>query len=146
MDLTEHPFVRKLLSLDLAVDDYVVAGSGPMLAHGLRKTVGDLDVVARGAAWKVAVGLADPIPAPSGHGHMVLLFDGCLEVFDRWLPGSAEPDELIEAAEFIQGIPFCPLTEVAAWKRRSNRRKDREDLVLIQNYLNGNALKSGQGD
>ncbi|WP_405685312.1 hypothetical protein [Streptomyces sp. NBC_00057] len=146
MDLTEHPFLRKLLSLNLALGDYVVAGSGPMLAHGLRETVGDLDVVARGAAWKAAVSLAEPVPAPSGHGRMVLLFGGCLEVFDRWLPGSAEPDELIEAAEFIQGIPFCPLLEVAVWKKRSNRRKDREDLLLIQNYLNGTGLKSGQGD
>ncbi|GGT15802.1 hypothetical protein GCM10010207_13570 [Streptomyces atratus] len=146
MDLTEHPFVRKLLSLDLAPGDYVVAGSGPMLAHGLREAVGDLDVVARGAAWKTAVSLAEPVPAPSGHGRMVLLFGGCLEVFDRWLPGSAEPDELIEAAEFIQGIPFCPLREVAAWKGRSNRRKDREDLVLIQKFLNGNGRKGRQGD
>jgi hypothetical protein len=146
LDLTEHPLVRKLLSLNLEPGDYVVAGSGPLLAHGLRKAVGDLDVVARGAAWKVAIDLSEPVPAPSGHGRMVLLFDGCLEVFDRWLPGSAEPDELIEGAELIQGIPFCPLLQVAAWKERSNRRKDREDLLLIQNYLNRNGLNRAQGD
>jgi len=146
LSLTEHPLVRKLLSLDLAPGDYVVAGSGPLLAHGLRKTVGDLDIVARGAAWKTAVSLADPVAAPSGYGRMVPLFDGCLEVFDRWLPGSAETDDLIAAAEFIQGIPFCPLREVAGWKARSNRQKDREDLVLIQGYLNCRGRRCESGD
>ncbi|MFF9509963.1 hypothetical protein ACF1BU_01425 [Streptomyces sp. NPDC014724] len=146
MDLTEHPLVRKLLTLDLALGDYVVAGSGPLLAHGLREAVGDLDVVARGAAWKLAVSLSEPVAAPSGYGRMVLLFDGCLEVFDRWLPGSAGPDELIEGAELIQGIPFCPLLEVAAWKERSDRCKDREDLLLIRSYLNRHGLNREQRD
>ncbi|MCX4674958.1 hypothetical protein OG413_06390 [Streptomyces sp. NBC_01433] len=140
MNLCDHPLVGKLTSLGLARGDFVVAGSGPLLAHGLRSSVGDLDIVARGSAWKRAIELADPVPAPSGHGQMVLLFDGGLEIFDRWLPGSAGPDELIDGAEWVQGLPFCPLREVLKWKRTSLRQKDREDILLIQKHLDGEVL------
>ncbi|MGW1372698.1 hypothetical protein ACWD6P_00235 [Streptomyces sp. NPDC002446] len=95
----------------------------------------DLDVVARGEAWKVAMSIADPTPSPSGHGLRVVLFDGGIEVFNRWLPGTPDADELIDGAELIQGIPFCPLSVVLAWKRRSDRRKDQADIRAIQDYL-----------
>ncbi|MEU1822648.1 hypothetical protein ABZ502_09365 [Streptomyces abikoensis] len=135
MELSEHPLIEKLRSLQFPHTDYVVAGSGPMLAHGLRDSVRDLDVVARGAAWTLATDLGDPIPAPSGYGRMVLLLDGAIEVFDRWLPGTKSTDELIESAELIGGIPFCPLRDVLDWKARSGRQKDRVDVKLIREYL-----------
>lgn len=135
MELSSHPLIETLRSLQLPPSDYVVAGSGPLLAHGLRQEIRDLDVVARGAAWKQVLDLSDPVPAPSGYGRMVLLFDGAIEVFDCWLPGTKEPDDLIDGAEFIDGIPFCPLREVLDWKVRLDRPKDREDIKLIKEYL-----------
>ncbi|MFJ9006245.1 hypothetical protein [Streptomyces canus] len=135
MELSGHPLIRKLLSLNLPPAEYVIAGSGPLLAHGLRDTIGDLDLVARGAAWKIALGLADPVIAPSGCGRLVSLFQGDIEVFDRWLPGTREPDTMIDGAEWIQGIPFCSLAEVLAWKERLNREKDQEDIRLIRRHL-----------
>ncbi|GAA3120843.1 hypothetical protein GCM10010521_05210 [Streptomyces rameus] len=135
MELRQHPFIRELLSLNLPSTDYVVAGSGPLLAHGLRQGVSDLDVVARGGAWKIASSLAEAVSAPSGHGLMVVLFEGHIEIFDRWLPGTQDSDGLIDSAELIQGIPFCPLSEVLAWKMRSNRHKDQQDIELIRGYI-----------
>ncbi|ATL29807.1 hypothetical protein [Streptomyces formicae] len=135
MELRRHPLVRKLLSLDLPTTDYVVAGSGALLAHGIRDRIGDLDVVARGAAWKTAAGLAEPVTAPSGHGRMVLLCDGDIEVFDRWLPGTPGTDELIAGAEWVSGIPFCPLSQILAWKELSLRPKDQADAKLIKDFL-----------
>ncbi|MCL8016554.1 hypothetical protein [Streptomyces sp. AS02] len=135
MELSEHPLFRELSTLNLPPTDYVVAGSGPLLAHGLRREISDLDIVARGEAWRIALKVADPVATPSGHGRMVLLFDGGIEVFDRWLPGSREPDEMIEGAEWVQGFPFCPLREVLAWKERLGRQKDQEDVKLIRNHL-----------
>ncbi|GGJ94302.1 hypothetical protein GCM10011583_27220 [Streptomyces camponoticapitis] len=135
MDLRRVSLILKLLSLGLPPDDYVVAGSGPLLAHGLRDEIGDLDLVARGAAWKAVSTMAVPVAAPSGHGRMVVLADGQIEVFDRWLPGTGDPGRLIESAERVQGIPFCPLREVLGWKERSDRPKDRADVELIKDYL-----------
>lgn len=125
------------MSLGLELGDYVIAGSGPLLAHGLRRTVGDLDIVARGDAWRAATKLSAPVHAPSGRGSMVLLFEGDLEIFDTWLPGTVGADALIDGAEWIQGLPFCPLEVVLGWKERSPRGKDREDALLIRKYLGG---------
>ncbi|MEE1930200.1 hypothetical protein V1J52_18755 [Streptomyces sp. TRM 70351] len=135
MALCRHFLIRTLLSLGMPTTDYVVAGSGPLLAHGLRDGVGDLDVVARGAAWEKALSRADPSPASSGHGRVVRLFGGDIEVFDRWLPGVPEPDVLIDSAELVQDIPFCPLRTVLAWKTASPRPKDMADIALINAYL-----------
>ncbi len=135
MELRRHPLIVELLSLRLSATDYVVAGSGPLLAHGIRDRIGDLDIVARGVAWKAAQALAEPIGAPSRHGRVVLLFGGDIEVFDRWLPGAPDPDTLIEGAEWVSGIPFCPLSQVLRWKERSIRPKDQEDAELIKGFL-----------
>ncbi|CAM5427647.1 MULTISPECIES: hypothetical protein [Streptomyces] len=135
MELAGHPLIRELCSLKLPTADYVVAGSGPLLAHGLRSVVHDLDVVARGDAWEAVLRLGDPEVPPSGFGRLVSLFDGDIEVFDRWLPGSPDPDRMIESAELVEGIPFSPLYEVLTWKERLGRRKDQEDVKLIRDYL-----------
>ncbi|MEH0530029.1 hypothetical protein QBA75_24160 [Streptomyces stelliscabiei] len=135
MGLRQHPFIRELLTLNLPTDDYVVAGSGPLLAYGLRQDVNDLDIVARADAWKIALSLADATVPPSGHGLMVVLFDGDIEIFDRWLPGAPDADELINSAELVEGIPFCPLPQVLEWKTRSSREKDMRDIKLIMEYV-----------
>jgi hypothetical protein len=135
VELSEHPLIRELCSLALPAGDYVVTGSGPLLAHGLRDVERDLDIVARGDAWKAVLRLADPVVPLSGYGCLVSLFGGHIEVFDRWLPGSPGPDAMIEAAEWVQGIPFSPLSEVLAWKERLDRPKDQEDVRLIRRHL-----------
>ncbi|MFC8738976.1 hypothetical protein [Streptomyces sp. NPDC057176] len=135
MGLRQHPFIRELLTLNLPTDDYVVAGSGPLLAHGLRQDVNDLDIVARADAWKIAASMADATVPPSGHGLMVVLFGGDIEIFDRWLPGAPDADELIDSAEMVEGIPFCPLPQVLEWKTRSNREKDMRDIQLIREHV-----------
>lgn len=145
MELSGHPLIRKLSSLNLPPTEYVIAGSGPLLAHGLRDTIGDLDLVARGAAWKIVLGFADPVIAPSGCGRMVSLFRGEIEVFDRWLPGTPDPDAMIDGAERIQGFPFCSLAEVLAWKEKLNREKDQGDIRLIRLHLRSSGGRAGIG-
>ncbi|MFJ2013206.1 hypothetical protein ACIQJ8_22940 [Streptomyces globisporus] len=140
MELRQHPFILELLSLHLPPTDYVVAGSGPLLAHGLRRDVSDLDIVARADAWKIALSLAEVRTPPSGHGLMVVLFGGDIEIFDRWLPGARDADELIDSAELIEGIPFCSLSDVREWKMRSNRSKDQRDIELIEEHGNSSQI------
>ncbi len=54
--LSENKLVSRLLKivteLDLDRRDFVIFGSGPLLAHGLRQRISDLDVVARGSVWQ----------------------------------------------------------------------------------------------
>jgi hypothetical protein len=143
LELTEHPLVRKLLSLGLPPEDYVVAGSGPLFAHGLRDLTSDLDVVARGAAWDVARSHGEPVPAPGG-GHVIPLFDGAVEIFDQWLSGAPEPDTMIATAERVSGVPFSPLEQVIAWKERQGRPKDRSDIDMIRKYLAATGRDGGK--
>jgi hypothetical protein len=129
------PLVARLLALRLPPDDYAVFGSGPMLAHDLKADVGDLDVLARGPAWAMAVTLGEPTPAPSGSGLMVELDGGSLQIFSAWTSADWDVDRLIDGAELIGGIRFVPLPLVLAWKRQSGRPKDLADIKLIEAHL-----------
>ncbi|SCG14589.1 hypothetical protein GA0070610_0796 [Micromonospora echinofusca] len=125
--LDTHPLMRMMRALDLPATEYVVFGSGPLLAHGLRRDIGDLDVVARGRAWDVLSAAARPVVPPSGRGQMVRLQ---IEAVTQWLPGF-DTDALISSAEHHAGIPFAPLAQVRRSKQLTGRPKDRRDLALI---------------
>ncbi|MFI2039153.1 hypothetical protein ACH470_31580 [Streptomyces bottropensis] len=134
----EHPFFKRLISLGLPVDDYVIAGSGPMFAHGIRGDIGDVDVVAGGAAWGRALELGKPEVAPFGYAQHVVLFDGSVEILDGWF--GYPVDALIAEAEIIEGIRFMPLVRVLEWKVKFmgsevGREKDCRDIALIRRYM-----------
>ncbi len=65
--------IKELLSLHLPVSDCVIFGSGPLLAHGIRSEVRDLDILARRPARRkaLAYGMA-PVKPPSGNGSMIV--------------------------------------------------------------------------
>lgn len=129
--LTAHPLIRALRGLDLPSEHYVVFGSGPLLAAGLRDHISDLDIVARGPAWQRLTAAVPPVSAPSGHGQMVRLV---IEVTDRWLPGW-DTDRLIGSAEHHDGIPFASLAAVRRSKRATARLKDLPDLAALDAVL-----------
>ncbi|MFI2351252.1 hypothetical protein ACH492_30375 [Streptomyces sp. NPDC019443] len=136
--LRDHRFFRKLLSLGFPPEDYVIAGSGPLLAHGIRRDIGDIDVVARGVAWELAAKWGAPQQAPFGWAQHVVLFDGSIEVLNGWFDYSV--DSLIMEAEIFEGMRFMPLERVAEWKVRlldggAGRDSDLRDIALIKNYL-----------
>lgn len=128
MALSDVPLFREFLALGLPVEDYAVAGSGPLFARGFIEGVGDLDVVARGPAWEKAVAMGTVDEAPEAGVHRVVLLDGQIEILDGWYPEVWDIDELIENADVIDGIPFVRLDVVAWTKGRSRRPKDREHL------------------
>jgi hypothetical protein len=130
--LAASPLVAILRSLDLPPADYVVAGSGPMLPAGLRQPA-DLDLVARGGAWDAARSLGQPSRPKSGEGDAVTLAGNAVEVFTRW-PGHPA-DDLIGAADVIDGIRWVRLVTVLEWKRKGRRGKDRADAALIAAHL-----------
>jgi hypothetical protein len=131
--LKDNSLIQKLLALELPADDYVVFGSGPMMAHGLRESR-DLDLLARGAAWKKAVELGELRHKPEGTGYVVLA-DGDIEVFEAWGPGQWDTDKVIDTAEIIEGIRFADLKYTLDWKRRMGREKDLTDARLIEEHL-----------
>lgn len=113
---------------------YVVFGAGPLAAHGIHAT-NDVDLFVTTALYqrlKVS-GWSEKTTSTGG----LYLASGIYEADDMWEYGEYNPtvEELIAAAEVIQGVPFAPLGEVLKWKRAFGRPKDRDDVLLIEEHL-----------
>lgn len=128
------PIIKKLLSLNLPSEDYAVFGSGPMFAYGIKDLGHDVDLIARGKAWKKALTLGEVSKAKSGD-NVVTLFDGEIEIFDGWAPGTWDTDALIDTAKVINGIRFVSLENVIKWKKEMGREKDLQHIQIIEDYL-----------
>lgn len=122
----------RLRTIGLPAGDYAVFGSGPLAARGLIGELGDLDVVARGAAWAKAKELGPVREAPGGDP-VVRLWDGAIEVFGGWL--GWDTDGLIGRAEVIGGLPFARLEDVLAFKLSHERPKDLAHVRVIEEHL-----------
>ena len=133
---SSHPFFKKLLSLNLPREDFAIAGSGPMYARGLIDELGDVDVIARGKAWEIAVEHGRPVPAPYSTVEVVKLFDENVEILDGWFPEIWSVDDLVDNAELIDGVRFVPLEVVRRTKEKMGRSKDMGHIAIIDKYLN----------
>jgi hypothetical protein len=130
--------LNKLKSLNLPTNDYAVFGSGPMYPRGIKELSHDIDIVARGVAWESAAKLAQPVKTSTGLNLVVELFNGEIEIFNGWMPGEWDIDELIDTAEMFDGIPYVTIDNVVKWKKIKNREKDIEHIRLIEEYLKNN--------
>lgn len=123
--------------LNLPIGQYVVFGSGPLMAHGIRDTT-DVDLFVTPTLYQTlkADGWDEKeLNNPPGG---VCLFRGTYEADDTWHYGDYDPtpEEIIGIADMIQGVPFAPLVEVLKWKQAFGRPKDVADVGLIEQYLN----------
>lgn len=121
--------VELVTALDLPAAHFAVFGSAPMLVAGLRADVSDVDLLARGPAWRQLTAQASVTSTESGCGLRVPLFGGAVEAFDRW-PGM-DTDALIDAADLAYGLRWVQLGAVLAFKRRAGRVKDRADVAAL---------------
>jgi hypothetical protein len=131
----DNPLIQRLVALNLERSDFVIFGSGPLLACGLRKSIRDLDVVARGAAWQRAstIGLSavgvltgDPI---------IHFWGGRIQCSQQWISPGWDSDKLIDKADIIDGLRFAKLADVLTYKQFLLRRKDIRDIRAITNYV-----------
>lgn len=125
----------RVRALELPPNDFVIVGSGPLWAHGLMDAPGDVDILARGAAWDKAAALAPPFVAPRGDC-CVSLCDGRIEIFDGWTPAVWPIESVFAAAVLHDGLPFAPLAFTLAVKRALNRPKDWPHIRLLTRRLN----------
>ena len=128
--MTRQDARAALEALALPDGDYVVHGSGALLLRGHVAWANDLDVLARGEAWKAACemapperGLHDPVvrPAPD------------VEIWGGWL--GDDVDALIDGAERVDGWPCVDLRTLLAFKERLDRPKDRPHIALLRTLV-----------
>jgi len=134
--LTDHRLIRRLAVLVtvLGLDrrDFVIFGSGPLLAHGLRADISDLDVVARGRTWELVSQYGFPARGNVNGARMASFWGGLIQFSSGWISADWETDDIIENAEFVEGMPFARLTDVLRYKRTLGRPKDRHDVALLE--------------
>lgn len=120
---------ERLTALALPAADYAVHGSGVLLAHGLIAESHDLDLVARGPAWRAACAMEPP----KRHITDLCVQLGDVEVFDGWM--GQDLDALIGGAELVGGMRCVKLEHVLAFKERLRRPKDAHHIAIIRTHL-----------
>ena len=138
MSLDRPSLFRCLDRLDFGQGSWAVAGSGPMLAHGIVAAIGDIDIVADNRAWEHALDqtASTAVDGLSGDRIISLMVAGAVvEVFDEWLGSPALG--VIERADVVAGHRFMALDEVIDFKRHLDRPKDRVHVAMVEQYLAG---------
>lgn len=132
----DNRLIARLIEFGLDRDHFVLFGSAPLLAYGLREDIRDLDVVARGHTWRhVSARGIRSVGAVSGnpvaHLEAGRELGGCIQFSRGWISPAWDPDELIDNAEVIEGLRFARLTDVLAYKQILGRPKDIVDIRRI---------------
>jgi hypothetical protein len=134
-DISQDRLIRRLImlvtELDLDRRDFVIFGSGPLLAHGLRTRIRDLDVVTRGTAWRRALQHGLPAAGTINGAPMALFWGRLIQFSAGWISPEWNTDDLIQRADIIHGLPFAQLTDVLAYKQALRRPKDRPDIEAL---------------
>lgn len=137
--LSENRLIRRLRELvaefDLDCQDFVIFGSGPLLAHGIRQSVSDLDVVARGSSWQRVLQYGVPSIGSLNGAPMVLFWGGLIQFSSGWISEDWDIGSLISQAEIIDGLPFAQLADVLRYKNSLSRPKDAADVDELARLL-----------
>lgn len=131
--------ISRVKSQNFPDGSYVVFGSGPLAAAGIRET-SDIDLVVspqlymtlQQRGWRFK---SDPFGNP-------MLFKGEFEISKGWQFGIYQPkfEDLLDSADVIDGVPFVNLREVKKWKQHARRAKDLADIRKIDEYLQGSMI------
>jgi hypothetical protein len=143
--LGDHELIRLLRNLDLDPDHFVIFGSAPLLAHGLRTNVSDLDVVARGDVLKQVATEGNPAVATYSGDQVWQYYDGKIQFSEQWIRfGQVEwnTDTLIDNATTIGGLRFAHLEDVLAYKRELRRPKDEADIEALEKHIEANRTRT----
>lgn len=126
--------IRNVKSLHFPKGSYVVFGSCPMAAAGLREA-SDVDMLVTKQLFDTLKQQGWVELAKSENDKPLTYQD--FEVHYEWNFSSYKPTlkHLLSTAQLIDGVPFASLLEVRKWKQSSGRAKDLEDIALIDAYL-----------
>ena len=133
--LADNRLIRRLRDFNLNPDEFVIFGSGPLLAHGLRDDVPDLDVVACGEAWRRVSASGFPATGDITGDRVWTFWDGRIQFSSRWISEEWDTRSLIDHAEVIEGLRFASLSEVLKYKKALGRPKDSSDIRKLVDLL-----------
>jgi|SRR3989344_1073991 len=126
---------KEVKNLNLPFGKYVVVGSGPLVARGIRDFK-DIDILVTEDLYE-KLSQEEGWIVGSGEAGRKVLMKNIFEIDKVFWCKDYRPDteELIKNAEIINGIPFLQLPEVVKFKKTLGREKDFNDIKLIDEYL-----------
>jgi hypothetical protein len=132
--MTVDEIVDKVKALNLPSNSYVVFGSCPLAAAGIRQA-NDIDMLVSEPVFENLKQRGWPEAKKSPKDNP--LVHDVFEAHFSWSFSSYNPtlEQLLDTAEFVDGIPFASLQEVRKWKVASGRPKDLTDIELIDNHF-----------
>jgi len=138
MDKDFQNLLKELKEFNLPPDQFAIFGSGPArIRKLLSRRVGDLDLIVTKSLWQ-ELSSKHPVKEIKGwacRNRKIDLTEN-IEVCERYLFYKPEEvEKLIREADVVDGIRFVKLEEVARYKKRLNRPKDRKDLKEVNTYL-----------
>ena len=130
MNFTE--IADKVKRLNFSAGKYALFGSVPLAAYGIRDAK-DIDIIVIPEFYNELKKTENWREEISPRGNKMLI-RGDIEIYSEWNFGSYNPSvrKLIDEARSIDGVPVVELEEVRKWKMAFGRRKDQNDVRLIE--------------
>lgn len=127
-------FIEKVKALNFLIGQYVVVGSGPLAALGIR-SASDIDIT-------VLPELFDTLRASGEwreeerYNRIFLEKVGITIIRElSWSEYKTTTAEAIKSAMVIEGVPFLNLQELKKFKKALGRDKDFKDIECIDRYV-----------
>lgn len=128
--MKKEDIIQTLNAISLPFESYwILAGSG-LVMHGIRALTNDIDI---GCTTELFDKLAQNNNSVKtmDDGNRALVFHEVIEVFENW-----NVDGITE----IAGLPVATIASIKKHKEELGRKKDLDDLILIDSYLSRNQL------
>ena len=126
--------VSKVKSLNLPKGSYIVYGSGPLAAVGIREA-NDIDMLVSSHLYKQLKesGWKKRLQGPKDEP---LVFD-VFEAHENWDFSEYSPtlEDLLSRSFEVDGVPFASIKDVRKWKSTHSHPKASQDLALMDAYL-----------
>lgn len=124
---------KKLAELNFPLGEYVLVGSGPLAARGIREA-NDLDVAVTPKLFKQLLN-SKRYQEVEVNGKLVSETDK-VEIISKleWAAYPTSVQEAIKTADIINGYPFLNIVETVKFKKALGREKDFRDLELLTEY------------
>lgn len=125
---------KKLAELNLPLGEYVLVGSGPLAARGIREA-NDLDIAVTPKLFKQLLGSKRYQEVDGGNGKLFSEADK-VEIISKleWDDYPTSVAEAIKTADIINGYPFLNIAETIKFKKALGREKDFRDIELLADY------------
>jgi len=128
---------KKLKELDFPLGEYVLVGSGPLAARGIREA-SDLDIAVTDKLWRQLFDSGD-YKTEERYGRLFLAKKNRndIDIIKQldWEDYPTTVEEAIKSADIIQGFPFLNISETIKFKTALGREKDFRDIEMLKDYL-----------